>query len=245
MSAGRDNLVPAFLLHSRAFRDTSLIVDLLTPGHGRVSLIAKGVRGGKHSRAMLLQPFKALHVGWVGRGELPVLTTVEEARSDFNSARLQGQALACGYYLNELAWRLLPANEPAAELFACYLPTLLALNETSRDVALRHYEITLLRQIGYAPVLEHDIDTGAAIEPGKRYCYRIPDGPVSAGEHDPAQISGAALCAMAELSFGNETLLREMRDLMRRLIHHHLDGRELESRKMFRMFGNLPQSGHG
>jgi DNA repair protein RecO (recombination protein O) len=245
VSGGRDNLVPAFLLHSRAFRDTSLIIDLLTPQYGRMSVIAKGVRGGKRSRALLLQPFKALHVGWVGRGELPLLTTVEEARNDFQSTQLQGQALACGYYLNELAWRLLPVNEPAPELFARYLPSLLALNSDTRDIALREYEITLLRQIGYAPELQHDIDTGAAIVAGQRYHYRIPDGPVATDDTLVPTLSGAALQAMVDLDFSDDNCLREVRDLMRRLIHYHLEGRELESRKMFRMFGELGQAGNG
>jgi len=245
VSGGRDNLVPAFLLHSRAFRDTSLIVDLLTPQQGRVSVIAKGARGGKRSRALLLQPFKALHVGWVGRGELPLLTQVEEARNDFQRTQLQGQSLACGYYLNELAWRLLPANEPAPELFARYLPSLLALNSSARDTALREYEITLLRQIGYAPVLQYDIESGDAIKADRQYHYRIPDGPVAADSRNEPTISGAALQSMIDLDFSNDACLREVRDLMRRLIHYHLEGRELESRKMYRLFGDIGQRSRG
>ena len=38
---------PAFVLHTRAWRETSLLVEVLTYEHGRVGLIARGVHGPK------------------------------------------------------------------------------------------------------------------------------------------------------------------------------------------------------
>ena len=35
---------PAYVLHVRAYRETSAIIDLLTLQHGRVSVVARGVR---------------------------------------------------------------------------------------------------------------------------------------------------------------------------------------------------------
>ena len=40
----RKLLEPAWLLHHRPWSDTSRIVDLLTRGHGRVTLFAHGAR---------------------------------------------------------------------------------------------------------------------------------------------------------------------------------------------------------
>ena len=37
-------LQPAFILQQRKFKETSLIIDVLTRDFGRVSLLAKGVR---------------------------------------------------------------------------------------------------------------------------------------------------------------------------------------------------------
>lgn len=249
MTSGRDNLVPAFVLHTRAFRDTSLIVDLLTPTSGLISVVAKGARSGKHKRALLLQAFRPLHVGWIGRGELPTLTSAEEVAGSGPVATdaLRGTALACGYYLNELALHLLPRQEPAPHLFACYWPTLANLvDPDQRDQALRCYEMTLLWQIGYAPVLNRDIDSGATIEPQHFYHYRIPDGPVlaTASQHSH-RFSGRTLLDLQALDFSHRDTLREARDLTRRLIHHHLDGRELQSRKMFRLYDSAGRVGNG
>ena len=45
-------LQAAYILHTRPYRDTSLLIDAFTESHGRISLIAKGARGirGKKSR---------------------------------------------------------------------------------------------------------------------------------------------------------------------------------------------------
>jgi len=72
MNASRTTLEPAYVIHRRAYSDTSLIVELLTPGYGRVSVLARGVKKGKAQKSLLLQPFRSLHVSWAGRGELPV-----------------------------------------------------------------------------------------------------------------------------------------------------------------------------
>ena len=37
-------LQAAYILHTRPYRDTSLLIDAFTESHGRISLIAKGGR---------------------------------------------------------------------------------------------------------------------------------------------------------------------------------------------------------
>ena len=64
MNAGRKPLEPAYVIHRRAYSDTSMIVELLTPAQGRVSVLARGVKRGKSPKALLLQPFRSLHVSW-------------------------------------------------------------------------------------------------------------------------------------------------------------------------------------
>ncbi|MEE4251313.1 MAG: recombination protein O N-terminal domain-containing protein, partial [Alcanivoracaceae bacterium] len=83
-----------WVLHRRPYRNTSVIVDLLSADSGRVSAIA---RGGQ--RQPLLQPFRPLWVEWRGRGELRTLGTIEPAGIAY---ALQGEALYCGLYLNEI-----------------------------------------------------------------------------------------------------------------------------------------------
>lgn len=236
---GRENLHPAYVIHTRAFRDTSLIVEVFTPQYGRLSLLARGAKSGKSKKALILQPFRSLHVSWAGRGDLPILSGVEEA-GDF--MRLQGVALACGYYINELIYYLVPRHEPATNLFAHYWQALQSIaEESSRDTGLRQFEFLLLQQIGYAPQLTHDSRSGVPIKRGENYRYLIPDGPVaadSAGENGIA-VGGDTLLDLSESNFTNPDSSRETRNLMRALMHYHLDGRELISRSLFSSFKNL------
>ena len=43
---------PAWILHAQAYRETSLLLEVLTPGVGRIGVIARGVRGGKKAQPL-------------------------------------------------------------------------------------------------------------------------------------------------------------------------------------------------
>ena len=55
----KNSVQPAWVLGRRAYRDSSLLVDLLTAENGRMSAVVKGAhrkqRGGSY--ASLMQPF--------------------------------------------------------------------------------------------------------------------------------------------------------------------------------------------
>ena len=239
MNAGRKPLEPAYVIHRRAYSDTSMIVELLTAEQGRVSVLARGVKRGKSQKALLLQPFRSLHVSWTGRGELPVLTAAEEAGK---ALHLQGEALACGYYVNELVYHLVPKFEPAPELFTHYWPTIQGCCEAAtRQADLRYFEVALLEQLGLAPTLDHDIVTGRATDIDSIYYYRVPEGPVPANvaNGNGIEISGASLMNIAALDFSETATQTEAKRLTRALLHYHLDGKEVLSRALFKSFSKL------
>ncbi len=243
MTGSRQELHPAYVIHTRAYRDTSLIIEVFTPAHGRVSLLARGAKSGKVKKSLILQPFRKLHVSWAGRGELPVLTAVEE---EGKSLRLSGQSLACGYYVNELVYYLLPKHESAEQLFVQYWPVVQALTEEHlRDHALRQFEFTLLEQTGYTPLLSHEKHGDTEIQAQLHYRYQIPDGPVLediAGNTGIA-VSGSTLLELANRDYASLSNIKEARDLARGLIHYHLNGRELVSRTLFTSFQSLKTTG--
>lgn len=239
MNAGRKPLEPAYVIHRRSYSDTSLIVELLTPEQGRVSVLARGVKRGKTQKSLLLQPFRSLHVSWTGRGELPVLTAAEEAGT---ALHLQGEALACGYYVNELVYHLVPKFEPAPDLFAHYWPTIESCCEPeTRQADLRYFEVALLEQLGLSPTLDHDITTGAPTDINGTYYYRIPDGPVPAAvaNGNGIEITGATLLNISAMDFSDPVTQAEAKRLTRALLHYHLDGKELLSRALFKSFSNI------
>lgn len=64
----------AFVLHSRPFSETSLLIDFFTEGEGKIRLLAKGARRNRSPLRGCLQPFTPLLIRWGGKGEIKTLT---------------------------------------------------------------------------------------------------------------------------------------------------------------------------
>jgi DNA repair protein RecO (recombination protein O) len=221
-----------FVLHARPWRETSLLLEVLTRDFGRVGLVARGVRGARsRTPRAVLQPLAPLHLDWSGQGELATLTAAEPAGLPL---QLTGDALLCGLYLNELVTRLLPRNDPHPGVYAAYVETLHDLR-TARATAwpLRRFERDLLADLGYGLVLEHEAESGAAIEMDAEYAYRFDSGPVRwRGTADGLKLRGRALLALAVDQEPDAEDLSALRRLLRALIAHHLDGPGLRAWSM-------------
>ncbi|MFO8003591.1 DNA repair protein RecO [Thioalkalivibrio sp.] len=220
MTADRQALLaPGFVLHARPFRENSRILELITRDAGRVAVLARG-------RAGSLRPFVLLDLAWRGRGELPSLTVGEERRV----FPLTGRAMVCALYLNELVLRLFPRDVRAGEIVAILHQAYAGLLEPGRpEHALRTAEWSLLCLLDSG--LEHV--TSVQLEADAHYRYRPDEGlsePLAAGL--PDALSGAALLALATGSGLADNDQRAARDFMRRLIDQHLDGRELQTRRL-------------
>lgn len=229
-SDARADHEPAYLLHSYAWRETSLIVEAFTRDHGRVALVARGAkRPTSHFRGVLTA-FCPLLIGWSGRNEVKTLVRAEWCGG---LAPLRGDALLAGFYMNELLVRLLARNDAHEQLFAAYAQ---ALGELARGAqpapALRAFELALLRETGFLPALDHSED-GAAIDPGARYRIESARGLVRADDGgDDLTIRGATALAMAHGDFADPRVAGESKAALRRLIRYHLDGRPLNTRRI-------------
>ena len=102
------------MLHRRDFSNTSLILEVFSAAHGRLPVLAKGAKRGKGA-APMLQSFRPLWLSWSGGGEVKTLVRSEPAGRAFE---LKGDALFCGFYLNELLMRVLGRGDPHQHLFA-------------------------------------------------------------------------------------------------------------------------------
>jgi len=133
-------------LHTRPYRESSLLVDLFVVNHGRLTVVARGGRRPGSSLRQALQPFKQLSIRFKGREELKTLLAAEI--SEYLPA-LKGRALLCGLYANELLQRLLHPLEPMPRLFLFYRYLLNELiSEQDLEGALRTFEHHLLRELG-------------------------------------------------------------------------------------------------
>jgi DNA repair protein RecO (recombination protein O) len=224
---------PGFILHGRAYRETSVLLECLSRDYGRVALVARGVRRERTRVARaLLQPLTPVHLSWVGRGDLATLASIEPRGADVS---LEGEALLCALYLNELVSRMTTRHDPHPGMFADYVCTLerLALGE-SPAWTLRRFERDLLAHLGYGLLLEHDAASGARLEADLSYGYRHEFGPVAwRGPGDGPKLRGAALLALADDAMPCDDDLVALRRLMRTLISQHLDGNTLRAWSLF------------
>lgn len=223
---------PCFILHSRAYRETSVLLECLTPDHGRIGLVARGVRR-ERSRVprALLQPLAALNIGWTGRGELATLIAVEAAGP---ALPITGEALLCALYINELVLRLTLRHDPHPEVYDDYSRTLARLaGDDPPSWTLRRFERDLLAQLGHAPAFDIDALLSSALDPALDYGYRQEFGLVPWTEiRSGPKVRGATLLAFAVDEMPATSELPALRRLMRRLIANQLDGRELQAWSM-------------
>ena len=222
--------VTAYLLHSRRYRDSSLIVDLFCRELGRVSCVARGALRPKSSLPVR-HPFQALSVAFQGRGELPTLVRAEALQVPI---ALSGQRLYCGFYLNELLLKLTVRHDAHPSLFDVYAESLNSLADNSPlEPVLRRFEVRLLEELGLGLTLDHDHE-GQPLYADQMYTYSIDAGPAPVtGVHTDA-LRGDTLLGLRSGEFANDAALREARTLMRKVIDYHLDGKPLHSRTLFR-----------
>jgi DNA repair protein RecO (recombination protein O) len=218
---------PAFVLHARPWRETSLLVEAFTRDHGRVGLVARGVRSARSRFPRShLQPLQPLLRGWSARGEMGTLSAAEQTGTRWI---LSGDALLAGMYVNELVLRLSSRNDTHPGAFAAYTQCLARLAEDP-DLAwtLRRFERDFLADLGYALMLTRDVG-GAAIEAGSDYAYDPDSGPIAwrQGSSYP-RVSGAALLALDQEELPTGAQQTELRRLMRAIIRH-LHGGDLNA----------------
>ena len=223
----------AFILHSYPYRETSLLVEVFARAFGRVSMVARAARSARSPLRGVLLAFQPLGLSWFGKGEVRTLARAEWIGGH---ARLRGEALMCGFYLNELLLRLLPREDPHDALFARYQDALrqLASRADSAPV-LRSFERALLKELGYAMTLDRDSANASAIDPAKNYRYDPERGPIEAAS--PASesvVSGRTLLDIARDDYTDPVTQQQAKVLMRTLLNHRLDYQPLKSRRIFR-----------
>jgi DNA repair protein RecO (recombination protein O) len=232
---------PAYVLHTYPFRETSLIVEVFSRDFGRVALLARGARRPRAAIRGLLMAFQPLEIGWAGKGEV---LTLMKAEWQGGQPLLAGEALFCGYYLNELLMNLLPREDAHERLFACYREMLARLATDSsgkfHEADLRCFEKALLQELGYGLTLNHDSE-GQAIIAAAYYTYRMEQGPFRLEHAEAAAqvVIGKTLLDLEAEDFSDPRSRLEAKQLMRTLMAYYLAGKELETRKIFKELQEL------
>jgi DNA repair protein RecO (recombination protein O) len=226
-----------YVLHTYAFKETSLVVEVFTRDCGRIGAVAKGARRPRSALRGTLMAFQPLLLSWSGKSELRVLRSAEWAGGQ---PQLSGLALICGFYLNELVLKLTQRDDPHAGTYGGYEDALAALRAAASPAGvLRRFERRMLADLGYGLTLTQDVE-GASIDADGSYTY-IPERGAVAGmqavaqnEDGDAWIAGKTLLDMARDDYSDPVTAQQSRGLMRRVINHHLGGQVLYTRQLLR-----------
>ncbi|QIR16224.1 DNA repair protein RecO [Shewanella aestuarii] len=228
-----------YVLHHRPYRESSVIVNLIIDGVGRVDAITR-LGNGKRSIKSIVQPFQPLIIQFSAQSEaknlsLKTVTHIEPASPPIP---LTGNSLYSGFYLNELLVRLLSVDHQADSLFLAYHRALMSLAESFCSSHLRYFEKALLLELGALPSLQYDCD-GNTIEALNFYRLVADSGfiPVlqqSIGHfsHGKSVVPGAMLIQLHQHDLQAE-YLNSAKGLMRFLLKPLLGSKPLLSRQLF------------
>lgn len=168
------NQTEAILLHSRNYSETSLICELFTRKHGRVSVIAKGARSKKNKFQNIAAPNILASVNYSGKSELKTLVSWEE----ITHFSILGKNLKILLYLNELIFKLLEKENKQDRIFESLIDfyrVLVSGDAKNIEIALREFEYFLICELGYGFNFLYD-DDGKKIVREKTYYFHPAQG---------------------------------------------------------------------
>ncbi|NQZ12707.1 MAG: DNA repair protein RecO [Algicola sp.] len=234
--------VPCFILHRRPFRETSLIIEVVAQGYGRLNLVLKGAQGSKKSATSgLSQVFNPLLLSFSGAGELKTALSLE---SNGPAVILEDKFLYSGFYINEIICRLWPQNVDSDELFELYTTLLEDLSQTQQlpepnahflEMLLRRFEFNLLRMLGFGIDCRYTAGGNELIEAGQAYRFIAEEGFVLSHKSYSGQplFSGEDIVAIGQMNLTSGNVLKAAKHLARAALAPHLGGKPLKSRELF------------
>ena len=142
------NLQQAYVIHSRPYKETSLIVTFLTENKGKITAVAKGAKRKNSRLSGNLEPFQSLNIDFRGKSDLKSLILAEptEVFEDFCGS----ENLYSAFYINELINYLIAQADETIEIFDLYKKCIANLKKNnSIEKTLRNFELDILSVLGY------------------------------------------------------------------------------------------------
>lgn len=224
-------MTAAFVLHHRPYRDSSLLIELLTQHDGIVPVVARGAKRPKSSLKAALQQFSVLAVNYSDKGELRTLKQAELEKNYY----FNGETLLYGLYINELLIKLIPRLSPCDGLFEAYHSLIQLMNESSADKhrlmsALRTFEKELLSLLGYGISFTETL-SGEPILSASRYVLHHAQGFEISDDQD--SFVGQDLLNIDQNHLQSAETLQAAKFIMRQLIQSHLGNQQIKTRLLW------------
>ena len=222
------NFQKAFVIHSRPYKETSLIVTFLSDQNGKINAVAKGAKRKNSRLSGNLEPFQCLNIDFRGRSDLKTLYLAEpcEVFEDF----VGSENLYSAFYINELINFLITQSEESVDLFNIYKGCISKLKkDLSIEEILRNFELDLLGVLGYEINFYNEYDTNKEIESDKYYRY----SPQSGFSKSEDGFDGKVLNEISQRIFSNESLAAS-KEINRMTIEYYFEELNIKSRVFFK-----------
>ena len=158
-----------YVLNHRPFRENSLLVDVFTKDFGRICCVARPAKKRGKILKGSLEPFRYLHLQWIGKGDVQTLTEADER----GRHTIPPSEMMMGLYINELLLLLTQPHAALPELFSAYKYTLHKLSDPSiNKQIMMQFELYLLASLG----LPISTQTDEAISAKVRYRFSLEEG---------------------------------------------------------------------
>ena len=224
----QSNIQEAFVIHSRPYKETSLIVTFLCKCAGKISAVAKGAKRKKSKFSGHLEPFQLLDIDFRGKSELKTLYLAEtiEPYKDFTGR----ENLYSAFYINELMNFLLVQSNESEELFELYRDCIEDL-KVKEDVEpiLRNFELDTLANLGYQIDFFNDLESGEEIDNEKNYKY----SPQSGFRESNEGYDGKIIKDIGNRNFSSPAL-KLCKEINRKAIEYYFEELNIKSRVFFR-----------
>ena len=241
MATRRFSEEPAFVLHRYDWSESSLILEVFARHHGRIALVAKGVKKPTSQFRPVLLPLQPLQLSWGGDAEV---RTLRAAQWQGGHVMPTGEALLSGSYLNELLMRLLARDDPHASLYDHYALAvqLLAERADAQQLVLRAFELLLLRDIGLLPDLAYEGSSLTDIQADAPYVLSPESGLRPAHADDAHSLPGEQWRSLQEALDEADPFIATLRACascqqalqpqLRHLLHYHSGVRVFKTRQL-------------
>ena len=190
------------------FQEAERIVTLITPDHGKVRVLAKGVRKSKSKLAGGIELFSISDVTFLsGRGELNTLIS-SRLQTHFGNIVKDITRTMLGYELLKRTNRL-TEDAAGSEYFELLKTTLGGLNNLDLPGELLElwFGMQLLKITGHSPNLETDTE-GDKLSVDQKYIFSIEDMAFTPNDEGQWEASFIKLLRLAERVRTPELLLK-------------------------------------
>lgn len=140
------------VLSSINFGEADKILTVMTERFGKVKVIAKGVRKIKSHLAGSLEPFM-LDELQLHEGRTFFTATGAMILNDFPNIHSDLKKTARAFFLGEIVDKFVEENQPAPKIFVLLQEALKALENNSREIMLRSFELKIVEAAGFKPEL--------------------------------------------------------------------------------------------